>query len=200
MIAAAEDAASICKKNGKLSHGFGHSTDKCNLAMNSANLTNESSVTQYMEDSGANNRERRGHRRWCLNHRMGKTGFGLAGDYSAMYSMDHSGRGIRKNYSYPGHGYYPIKYLHGNGWSYYLVNGNAPSKCEVQVWRLRKKDDRLPAWSKTPNGVALPVKYVNIYANSIIFEPQDEPVTKKGYYLVRIKGKGLKEQYLVKLY
>ena len=41
MIAAAEDAAKICKERGQLSHDFGHSTDKCNLAMNSADLTME---------------------------------------------------------------------------------------------------------------------------------------------------------------
>jgi len=200
MITAAEDAAGICNKKKQLSHDLGHFTEKCNLAMNTASLTMENSVTQYMDDSGDNNRARRGHRRWCINHRMGKTGFGLVGAYSAMYSMDSSGSSTRKNYSYPGHGFYPIKYLHGNGWSYHLVDGNAPAGCEVKVWKLKSKDDKLPRWSQEPNGRALPVNYVNTNSNMIIFEPQDKAVTKKGCYLVRIKGNGLKEQYLVKLF
>mgnify|MGYP006165514497 FL=1 len=138
MNAAATDAAKICAEKGKLSHDFGHSTDKCNLAMNSGNMSMESSVMQYIQDSGANNRERRGHRRWCLNHKMSKTGFGIEGAYSAMYLIDQSDRGIRKDYSYPGHGFDAKKYLHGNGWSYHIVNGPAPSDCVVQVWKPEK--------------------------------------------------------------
>jgi len=200
MIKASEDAAAICRKNGTLSHDFGHSTDKCNLAMNSGNLTMANSVTQYINDSGENNRARRGHRRWCLNHKMGKTGFGITGAYSAMYSLDQSKRGIRKNYSYPGHGYYPIKYLHGNGWSYHLASGSAPAKVEVLVWKLRNKVEKAPSWSTEPEGKQLPVNYINTYSDTIIFEPQSEPITRKGCYLVRINGGGLKEQYVVNLF
>ncbi len=195
-----EDAAKICKVKGKLGHDFGHSTDKCNLAMNSGGLSMEESVVQYMDDFGANNRAKRGHRRWCLNHKMGETGFGLDDGYSAMYSVDQSGRAIKKNYSYPGHGYYPIKYLHGNGWSYYSTSGKIPTDCKVLVWKLSKKEDEIPAWSKEPDGKQLPCAYVNVYLNSVVFEPEKSPITKKGYYLVRIKGRGLKEQYLVKLF
>lgn len=200
MIAAAYDAAGICKKKGQLSHGFGHSTDKCNLAMNSGNLSMESSVMQYMKDSGANNRERRGHRRWCINHKMGKTGFGIDGAYSAMYSLDQSDRGGRKNYSYPGHGFYPIKYLHGNGWSYHLAEGSAPKDCGIQVWKLKKFQEKAPSWSNEPDGKALPCAFKFIYSNTIVFEPDPQAITRKGTYLVRLKGSGFKEQYLVHLY
>lgn len=200
MIEASEDAAKICKEKGQLSHDFGHSTDKCNLAMNSGNLSMESSVMQYMKDSGANNRERRGHRRWCLNHKMGKTGFGIDGAYSAMYSLDQSARGGRKDYSYPGHGFYPIKYLHGNGWSYHIAEGRAPADCTVEVWKLSQREDKLPSWGSEPEGKKLPCAYVNTYSDTIIFEPESDPITKKGYYLVRLKGSGFKEQYIVKLF
>ncbi|MGJ8657993.1 MAG: CAP domain-containing protein [Akkermansiaceae bacterium] len=200
MIEMAADAASICSEKGELSHGFGHSTDKCNLAMNGGRMTMAGSVTQYMNDAGANNRERRGHRRWCINHRMGKTGFGIKGSYSAMYSMDHSDRGGRKNYSYPGHGFYPVKYLHGNGWSYHIVEGSAPSDCLVQVWKLKKFDEKAPSWNDEPDGRELKVAFKYIYSDTIVFEPDSEPITRKGTYLVRLKGSGLKEQYLVHLY
>gem|GEM_PF-5876079 len=200
MIAASYDAAGICSEKGQLSHDFGHSTNKCNLAMNSGDMSMEHSVMQYMQDSGANNRERRGHRRWCINHRMGKTGFGIEGAYSAMYSMDQSDRGTRKNYSYPGHGFYPLKYLHGNGWSYHIVDGSAPSDCVVQVWKLKRYQEKPPKWSDEPDGKAFDVAFKFIYNDTIVFEPDSEAISRRGTYLVRLKGSGLKEQYLVHLY
>lgn len=200
MIAAAYDAAKICSQKGDLSHDFGHSTDKCNLAMNGGEMSMESSVSQYMDDAGANNRERRGHRRWCLNHKMGKTGFGIDGGYSAMYSMDQSDSGIRKNYSYPGHGFYPLNYLHGNGWSYYIVDGSAPADTVVQVWKLKKYEENPPSMGDDPDGRKLDVAFKFIYDNTIVFEPDKDPITRRGSYLVRLKGSGLNEQYLVHLY
>lgn len=200
MVAAAQDAARACREEGRLSHDLGHSTDRCNLAMNSGNLSMKSSVMQYMQDSGANNRERRGHRRWCINHKMGKTGFGIDGAYSAMYAMDQSERGTRKNYSYPGHGFYPVKYLHGNGWSYHSVKGAIPQDCQVQVWKLKKFQEKSPKWSNEPEGKSLPCEFKFIYSDTMVFEPEPEATTRKGTYLVRLKGSGLKEQYLVHLY
>lgn len=200
MIKEAMDAAKICAEKGQLSHDFGHSTDKCNLAMNSGDMSMEKSVAQYMEDSGANNRERRGHRRWCINHKMKKTGFGIEGAYSAMYSMDQSDRGIRKNYSYPGHGFYPKEYLHGNGWSYHIVDGKAPSDCVIKVWQLKKFQVKPPKWSDEPDGKAFDVAFKHIYSDTIVFEPDSQAITKRGTYLVRLEGSGFKEQYLVHLY
>lgn len=199
-ITSAEDAAAICEKNGRLSHDFGHFTDKCNLAMNSAMKSMDQSVTQYINDAGANNREKRGHRRWCLNPKMGKTGFGMKGAYSAMYSLDQSSRNISDNYSYPGHGFYPLDYLHGNGWSYYLSEGVAPQNCEVKVWKLKRFTEKAPNWSAEPEGAMIEVEYTSVYKKSIVFEPGVTAVSEKGTYLVRLKGDGLKEQYLVHLY
>ncbi len=200
MMAAAEDAVMICKEKGTISHDFGHSTDKCNLAMVSGNFTMKKSVFEYIMDFGANNRDRRGHRRSCLNHKMGKTGFAITGPFAGIFVDDNSAKGVRKNYSYPGHGFYPIKYLHGNGWIYHLASGAAPSTCEVEVWKLNKQEDKLPSFSKEPDGVKLPCTYVQCYVDTIVFEPQAAAITEKGYYLVRLKGRGLKEQYLVKLF
>lgn len=54
----------------------------------------KSIVSGWMGDGDASNIDRVGHRRWCLNPSMGKTGFGsvwgLNGCYSAMYSFDKS--------------------------------------------------------------------------------------------------------------
>lgn len=46
------------------------------------------SVTMFMSDSDEANVGVLGHRWWCLNPTMQKTGFGYAGIYGAMYSMD----------------------------------------------------------------------------------------------------------------
>ncbi len=197
---AAEDAAAICEKNGKLSHDFGHSTDKCNLAMNSRMKAIAESVTQYINDAGANNREKRGHRKWCLNPRMAKTGFGIKGAFSAMYSVDQSSRKGSDNYSYPGHGFYPLEYLHGNGWSYYLSEGSIPEGCEVQLWKLKRFTAESPNWSAEPEGSEIEVVYTSILKKSIVFEPEPSDSAEKGTYLVRLKGDGFKEQYLVHLY
>lgn len=44
----------------------------------------------WMADGDDSNIEVVGHRRWCLNPKMGKTGFGQTGSYTAMYSFDSS--------------------------------------------------------------------------------------------------------------
>ena len=54
----AEKAAQACKTANTLSHDLGDYTNKCNLAMNSGRMTMKSSVTQYVDDRGANNRVR----------------------------------------------------------------------------------------------------------------------------------------------
>lgn len=58
-----------------------------NIAMGYGNLA-RSVVYGYMEDSDSRNIDRVGHRRWCLNPNMEKTGFGQVGSYSAMYAFD----------------------------------------------------------------------------------------------------------------
>ena len=47
-------------------------------------------MNAYMDDSDAGNIKVLGHRRWCLNPSMVKTGFGGCGKFSAMWSFDGS--------------------------------------------------------------------------------------------------------------
>lgn len=47
-------------------------------------------VTMFMSDSDESNIAKVGHRWWCLNPAMQKTGFGFAGIYGAMYSADNA--------------------------------------------------------------------------------------------------------------
>src|SRR5205814_803267 len=85
MVEGADDAAKACAAAGKIAHSLGHSTDKCNLSQGQHDMA--STVDGYIGDGGDNNRERRGHRRWCLNPPMQNAGFGRDGVFSAMWCM-----------------------------------------------------------------------------------------------------------------
>ncbi len=190
----AEDAALTLKKNGGLSHSLGHSTGNCNIST-IGNVV--ASVGQYMEDGGANNRDARGHRAWCLNPPMGKVGFGSAGErYSAMWCMDGSGTSLKGPWAYPGMGLFPIEYLHGNAWSVYGTG--IKNKPKVEMFRLQKRPEQaLPPDGGIP-GKELKVNYVSTGMNAINFEPGE--AVKRGIYWVRVSGEGQHTGYLVELY
>ena len=195
----AEAAAKACERNGGLSHDIGHHTDRCNLASD-GNMLN--SVAQYIEDSGDNNREARGHRAWCLNPPMGKVGFGSAGaQYSAMWCMDGSGTSKVKNFwTYPGRGFFPLEYMHGNAWSVY-VQEEVPDvkKISVEVFRLTNRPESPLPMSGEIEGKPIAVNFVSkSLLNGINFEPAKP--AEKGIYWVRIKGGGLRIGYVVELY
>ena len=192
-------AAKAVAKHGSLSHDIGSYTDKCNL---SPLGDIRKALRQYILDPGANNREDRGHRRWCLNAAMGKTGFGSAGPkFSAMWAMDGSGTRSEESWAYPGKGFFPIERLHGGGWSLYLpARAPAAGALEVTVHKLTSRPEELFGWSDRVPGEALPVPFVRTYQNAINFEPDAKPVTQKGMYYVRVKGGEVREQYLVELY
>ena len=194
----AHEAAAACEKHGGLSHDIGSFTNKCNLH-SGGNMT--SSVRGYIGDGGANNREKRGHRRWCLNPKMVETGFGDSGKYSAMWALDSSGSASKSNYSYPGAGYFPEEYLHGNGWSFYSTSGVPSSdKLKVEVFKLSRRPEKKFGITADIPGRTVAVDYVHSYANVVNFEPDREMVAKGGIFWVKIHGGGLREGYLVELY
>lgn len=195
----AEAAAKACERHGGLSHDIGHHTDRCNLASDGSMLN---SVAQYIEDSGDNNREARGHRAWCLNPPMGKVGFGSAGaQYSAMWCMDGSGKSKVKNFwTYPGRGFFPLEFMHGNAWSVYFQE-EVPDvkKISVEVFRLTKRPESPLPMSGEIEGKPIAVNFVSkSLLNGINFEPAKP--ADKGIYWVRIKGGGLRIGYVVELY
>jgi hypothetical protein len=195
----AEQAAKACAKNGGLSHDIGHHTDRCNLASDGSMLN---SVSQYIEDSGDNNREARGHRAWCLNPPMGKVGFGSAGaQYSAMWCMDGSGASKVKDFwTYPGRGFFPLEYMHGNAWSVYF-HEPVPElkKITVEVFRVTKRPESPLSMSGEIEGKPIAVDYISkSMMNGINFEPAKP--AEKGIYWVRVKGGGLRIGYVVELY
>jgi len=191
----AGDAALACKEAGTLAHTLGHSTDHCNLST-VGNMA--ATIAQYMEDGGANNREARGHRAWCINPPMGKVGFGSGGkSFSAMWCMDDSGTAQQGSWAYPGKGLFPLQFFHGNAWSVYGVNSSANPK--VEIFRLAKRPEQpLPATGDIPGHVVKVLHVSRAMMDGVNFEPA-EPA-KRGIYWVRISSESTHEGYLVELY
>ncbi|MEM1451859.1 MAG: hypothetical protein AAF726_17845 [Planctomycetota bacterium] len=147
------DAASeVCEANGELSHTpeqpDGFDDERFRQGYEGASHSNLASgglarsVDMYMDDSDSSNIDRVGHRRWCLNPSMGKTGFGASGKWAAMWSLDSSGPGTpgRDAVLYPPAGFVPVD-LFGprHAWSIQLLRGKAPNSdddLQVEIVRL----------------------------------------------------------------
>lgn len=109
-IAYAEAGSDLLKVIGKLDHtpsnpglpedvykaGY-KGTASSNIYMGSKDMG--PTVHGYMDDSDKSNIDRLGHRRWCLNPKMARTGLGRNDIYSAMWSMDN-GRAEAVEYDY----------------------------------------------------------------------------------------------------
>jgi hypothetical protein len=194
----AEKAALACEKHGAMSHDIGDYTDKCNLYTEN---DMPRSVVAYIEDVGENNREKRGHRAWCLNPPMKKVGFGVGKNaYSAMWCMNTEGRPVRGTWAYPGKGLYPLEYMAGDAWSLYGIEvPEALDKLEIRVFRLKSRPTKpFPVTAEIP-GREIRVRYVSkALFHGINFEP-DEPV-ERGVYWVVVRGPGIREAYLVEFF
>ncbi len=89
------------------------------------------SVDGYMDDSDESNITALGHRRWCINPSLRKTGFGCSHAWSAMWSMDRSGsvpKGL-KEVCYPPPGFVPTDFFGASrAWSISFVAGRWAAK------------------------------------------------------------------------
>ena len=149
------DAASeVCKLNGQISHTppkpAGFDDARFRQACEGASHSNLSqgtdlagSVDSYFNDSDDSNIARIGHRRWCLNPLMGKTGFGCDGVFSAMWSMDESGKGPRglDAVLYPPPGWCPVNMFSSeHAFSISPLKGGQVKKSDLRV-KLRPLDE-----------------------------------------------------------
>ncbi|WP_028547542.1 stalk domain-containing protein [Paenibacillus sp. UNC451MF] len=114
-------------------------------------------VVSYMSDHDDTNRATVGHRRWILYPPLQKIGFGLAegrrsNDYKTYFSpMQVFDKSRKATFDYdvitwPGKGYFPIKYFQGNDpWSVSLNPERfmKPSLDEVSVSLTRLNDDKI---------------------------------------------------------
>lgn len=199
-VSAADEAARACEKAGRLAHDLGGNTDKCNLhgAPGTAGLYTDS-IRGYLWDGGENNREKRGHRWWCLSPQLGRTGLGRAGGFQAMYVFDKSGPKPVQSWACPGKGWYPLDHLPGESWSLYLLKNAPPAgQLKVRMWRLNGSPERALKNPEAPEGKPVVIKAVFSFANAINFEPEIEP--KKDTYFIKVEGPGVSEAYLVDLF
>ncbi len=116
-----------------------------NIAMGSSTL-NSCILYSWMEDSDSSNIRYVGHRGWCLNPTMGKTGFGVAGIYMSMYAIDKSNNSSIKNVAWPAQTM-PVEYFDKDyAWS--LFTGQNETGSRVKVTLKRKSDGKTWSFSK----------------------------------------------------
>ncbi|MBI3818147.1 MAG: hypothetical protein HY286_05610 [Planctomycetes bacterium] len=198
-------AAKILKAIGRLDHtpkNPGWPADEYKKAYEGTSHSNLSagtdlprSVDSYMDDSDPSNIDRVGHRRWCLNPTMLKTGFGADGPWSAMWSMDASrGKANAGEFvAYPARGYFPKEYFHsGAACSFGGISGKVTArdkdKTKIRVLRLDE-------WY-AQEGEPLPIDYINVSkegfgtANCLIFRAKGMQNTPGTCYMVEISVDG----------
>ena len=202
--------ARICKAIGRLDHGPpnpGWAEDEYEKARKGTGSSNlfatsggggieiaASSVNAYLDDGATN--PNLGHRRWCLNPRMGATAFGAFEGYSAMWAMDGSGPSVDWEYvAFPAPGYFPSDFF-GRRYQWNvtlnpkLFDGYQKLTAEqVRVYDLHRNQD-VPDDKMTP----LKLEYFNVdlggygVPNSIGFLPEDVDIDKGSRYRVEIHG------------
>lgn len=175
-------------------------TSSSNIAYNYS-LTG--SVDGYMEDSDAGNVYRVGHRRWQLNPKLGKVGYGYA------VAADKSERGVEKVFdssgeageyafiAWPASGFFPNGQFGGDyAWSVSFNQSlyQKPDIQQVTVTLTRESDGQTWTFSnKETYTIADSGKYFTVensgygIANCIIFRP-DGVETYEGRYTVKIDG------------
>jgi len=200
----AEHAALVCMKLNQMTHTptqpAGMSDAEYALCKKGAGESNLfTGLTQpgpcvdgWMDDSDPKNIDRVGHRRWCLNPAMGKTGFGANGNYAAMYAWDGSNKDVPEwdFVSYPARGYMPIQFFGArHAWSVSLNRAKfeAPVEAQIKV-TLKAADAKL-----APTGPELKLDYSHVDLGgfgsgpAIIFRPAAFPLAE-GAFVVEIAG------------
>ena len=211
-MAHAQAGAEIMERIGKLTHTpenpgmpedeyqFAYKgTSSSNIFFDSQAATTRHSIDSYMDDSDERNIEVVGHRRWCLNPTMLKTGFGVAGKYSAMWSMDASRKAV-PDYdaiTFPPKGLTPTSYFKSShAWSVSLNParyGDPDSSAKVIVTPMRFDSKKL---TLDPVAQPLEIEHFKIAEpidgrsklTCIIFRPKNVNVSAGSVYQVSING------------
>lgn len=152
------------------------------------------SVRAFMDDSDPSNIARVGHRRWCLNPAMLRTGFGSSGGITAMWAVDSSRTEVPdfEYVAFPPRGLCPTSSFRENyAWSIsfhpkkFRIPDPKAVKVQVAATILNLQRVKL---EKVP--VPLPLDYFNVdtTSTSIIFRPQGVHVLPGSSYSVHITG------------
>lgn len=175
--------ALINKINGSISHYPQQPSDmsdemyqlaykgcnESNIAWGYSTL-NKCIVFGWMSDDDDGNISRVGHRAWCLNPTMGKTGFGVVDNYYNMHSFDGSHTSSVKNISWPAQNM-PVEYFEKNmPWS--VFTGSSETASDVKVTLTRQSDGKV--WNFSQDSADGYFNCINYIQNgTIVFRPGD---------------------------
>jgi hypothetical protein len=211
-MAHAQAGAEIMDRIGKLTHTpenpgmpedeyqFAYKgTSSSNIYFDSKGATTRHSIDSYMDDSDERNIEVVGHRRWCLNPAMLKTGFGVAGIYSAMWAMDASRKDV-PDYDavlFPPRGLTPTSHFKSSyAWSISLNPrrySDPDSTIKISVTPMRFDPKKLIL---EPGSEPLEIEHLKIAEpidgrskmTCIIFRPKNVNVSAGSVYKVGVSG------------
>lgn len=202
----AQKVADAMKETDHFDHDVCEFGDLCSLLHHSHISQKAFQVQEYIDDYGDINRERRGHRANALHPKLDLTGFGLAAPYAAMRVFG-TGHGSNVNqrdwYSYPGAGYYPAKYMHGTGWTFYAPSDGVvkDQTVKVEMWEIKKAPKKAyHERDKIKDGEPVEITYTNVSGNAVNFEPAINTTTFEGIYWIRVTIGRQVFQYLVEFY
>lgn len=197
----AREAALACERAGRSGHDHGHFTDSCNIT---TDIGEPTVVYRAIEDSGANNRGILAHRAWALHPPMARTGFGAGSKaFATMWVLDSSGSPASGTWSYPSSGLFPLRYLHGDAWSFYgAPDPGKPEHARVEVHRLDQRTTEALSPRDPLPGLTLRVPHVGVSratgVSAINFEV--ERPFRHGVYAVRVTVGAWMKQHVVELY
>ena len=131
---------------------------------------NKCIVFGWMSDEDEGNISSVGHRAWCLNPTMGKTGFGVVDNYYNMHSFDRSYTSSIKNISWPAQNM-PVEYFDKNmPWS--VFTGSSETASDVKVTLTRQSDGKVWNFSQdSADGYFNCTNYIQ--SGTIVFRPSD---------------------------
>ena len=131
---------------------------------------NKCIVFGWMSDEDEGNISSVGHRAWCLNPTMGKTGFGVVDNYYNMHSFDRSYTSSVKNISWPAQNM-PVEYFEKNmPWS--IFTGSSETASDVKVTLTRQSDGKVWNFSQdSADGYFNCTNYIQ--SGTIVFRPGD---------------------------
>ena len=177
---------------------------KTNIAWNYGTMNR--SVYGWTHDEDSGNISRVGHRRWVLNPKMGTTGFGSAGAYSAMYSMDSSNTSASQtSVAWPAQNM-PVDFFESDlPWTF--STGRTITKSNVRVTLTRLNDNKVWNFSGAQSYSTSAAKYFNVdndgygQVGCIIFRPDGIDAYRDGdQFRVEITGAGSDISYTVNFF
>lgn len=169
-------------------------TSSANLGQGFGNLVQ--AVDGWMDDSDKGNIDAVGHRRWCINPAMKKTGFGKAGEFTVMHSFDSSRRPA-PDFDYiawPARGSMPVEFFRANyAWNVSLN----PRKYQMPDENVKPKVYELDKDGKK-TGEPLKLNYSGVNVDGygvpfcVIFRPEKLTLAPGKRYLVELEGVKMK--------